>query len=83
MIEKFTDAFGNVVECDDTVTALGPHPPLAGTSAESGFNPHYQQIRDPYGDRQRARENRKTSGYKNPVDDPEYREKHWPTRKTI
>jgi hypothetical protein len=31
MIQKFTDAQGNVIEVDDTITLLGPHPPVTPT----------------------------------------------------
>lgn len=80
----YTDAFGKEHELDDSITLLGPSPDLSGTSAEGFLDHRFQRIRDPYGDRQRAleRQARKTSGYSNPVDDAEYREKFWPSKGT-
>lgn len=43
--QNFTDAFGNEIEVDDTITALGPSPNLIGTSAESPRDLRYQPIR--------------------------------------
>ena len=81
----YTDAFGQEHEFDDEITLLGPNPDLTGTSAESNRDVRFQRISDPYGDRQRAieRQARKTSGYSNPVDDTEYREKFWPGKGTV
>ena len=82
MIQKFTDAFGNVVECDDSVTALGPHPDLSGTSPNSPRDLRYQPIRF-HSTEVPEMAPKKTSGYSNPIDNPEYIERHWPTRKTV
>jgi len=43
--QSFEDAAGNKIEVDDTVTALGPHPDLRGTSAESRRDLRYQPVR--------------------------------------
>lgn len=85
MAKIFYETPEGKIELDDEITLLGPHPDLTGTSAESGFNPHFQRVRDPYGDRQRAleRQSRKISGYSNPVDDPKWQANHWPGNKPV
>jgi hypothetical protein len=66
----YTDALGNIVIVDDEITALGPHPNLIGTSAESRRDLQFQPIRFHAPTPQRPAE---PSGYSNPVDSDEFR----------
>ena len=81
-IQKFTDAFGNEIEVDDTICPmLGPHPPVSPESRVNQITPvrsfhHPEPSRD-----WRKRKQLEQSGYSNPVDNPEYLEKYQLIRK--
>jgi hypothetical protein len=76
----YEDVFGNKVECDDEITALGPNPNLIGTSAESPRDLQFQPIRF---HAPQSPTPKPQSGYSNPMDDPEYIAKFWPGNKGV
>jgi excisionase family DNA binding protein len=78
----YEDVFGNRIECDDEITALGPHPDLSGTSAQSPRDLRFQPIRF-HSTEQPEMAPKKASGYSNAIDDPQWAAKHWPGNKKV
>jgi len=78
-IQKFTDAFGNEIEVDDTICPmLGPHPPVSPESTRDRQFIAIRSFHHPEPSRDwRKRKQLEESGYSNPVENAEYLEKHW------
>jgi hypothetical protein len=79
--QTLKDAFGNHIECDDEVTALGPHPNLIGTSAQdSPRDMRFQPIRF---HTPQAPAPKQPTGYGSGVDDEDWNKTFWPGNDSV
>lgn len=85
MKREFKAADGSIVEVDDELTLLGPHPDLSGCSRESEMDPRFAFIRpfhtvaprQPDPQSMGPQPQPVQGGYDSEVDDPEYLTRFW------